>query len=52
MTGSEEGDPRTKSSLGKLDKVRMHTVSYEILFVENSAKVLINLTTLFSKSCS
>lgn len=44
MTGSEEGDPRTKGSLGKFDKVRVNTVSCGILFIENSAKVLANLT--------
>uniref|UniRef100_A0A8D1M674 GTPase-activating protein and VPS9 domain-containing protein 1 n=1 Tax=Sus scrofa TaxID=9823 RepID=A0A8D1M674_PIG len=50
MTGSEEGDPRTKSSLGKFDKVRMSTVSWGVLFIEGSAKVLANLTILFIKS--
>lgn len=50
MTGSEEGDPRTKGSLGKFDKVRVNAMSCEILFIENSAKVLANLTFPFLKS--
>ena len=52
MTGSEEGDPRTKSSLGKFDKVRMNTTFWEIVFIENLARVLVNLPILFLKSCS
>lgn len=34
MTGTEEGDPRTKNSLGKFDKVGMNVVLCEILFVK------------------
>lgn len=50
MTGSEEGDPRTKSSLGKFDKVRVDPMSCEGLCMESSAKILVNLTVLFIKS--
>ncbi|KAK7802505.1 hypothetical protein U0070_018244 [Myodes glareolus] len=32
MTGTEEGDPRTKNSLGKFDKVGMNVVLRELLF--------------------
>ena len=39
MTGSEEGDPRTKSSLGKFDKVRADPMSCEGLCMESSAKI-------------
>lgn len=45
MTGSEEGDPRTKSSLGKFDKVRMNALSRGILFI------VANVTIVFVKSC-
>lgn len=34
MTGTEEGDPRTKNSLGKFDKVGMNVVSCEIQLVD------------------
>lgn len=50
MTGSEEGDPRTKSSLGKFDKVRADPMSCKGLCMESSAKILVNLTVLFIKA--
>ncbi|EGV94254.1 GTPase-activating protein and VPS9 domain-containing protein 1 [Cricetulus griseus] len=34
MTGSEEGDPRTKNSLGKFDKVGMNVGLCAVLFVD------------------
>lgn len=49
MTGSEEGDPRTKSSLGKFDKVSLDPVSWEahLQLIECSYRV-----SSFSEECT